>query len=150
MKQPERERTSNGGTCTRARIQAVPGSGSQHWLVKGLVSRLHVRAPFLCQERCGTRWPCSLAPGWSGWRSTPRSCSALWLNASFCKKGGGQWSLQTLPTKESLPVPGCGQGSTEQSLQFEVVKDPMRCWQLPGHNIFFWVNTIFYDVPRRT
>ena len=149
MKQPERERMSNGERCTRAGTRAVPGSGSQRWLVKGLPSHLHVRAPFLCQERCGTRRPCSLAPGWSGRRSTPLSCSALWFNASFCTKRK-ELSLPTLPSKESLPDSGGGQGSTEYSLKFEVVRDPMRCWQFPGHNVFFWVSTMFYDVPSRT
>ena len=66
------------------------------------------------------------------------------------KRGGGQWSLQTLPTKESLPAPGGGQGSAEHSLTFEVVKDPMRFCHSPGHNVFFWVNTMFYGGPSRT
>ena len=41
---------THGEKCTRAGTRAVPRSGSHGWLVKGLVSRFHVRAPFLCQQ----------------------------------------------------------------------------------------------------
>ena len=49
-KEQERERTTHGEKCTRAGKRAVPHSGSHGWLVKGLVSRFRVRAPFLCQQ----------------------------------------------------------------------------------------------------
>ena len=58
----------------------------------------------------------------------------------------------TLPARGSLPAPGmaCGRGghgSAEHSLKNEVVKDPVRFWQFPPHNICLCVNTMFSDGP---
>ena len=50
MKEQECERTTNGEKYTRAGTQTIPHSGSQQWLVKGLVSCFHIRAPLLCQQ----------------------------------------------------------------------------------------------------
>ena len=58
----------------------------------------------------------------------------------------------TLPARGSLPAPGMacghgGHGSAEHSLKNEVVKDPVRFWQFPPHNICLCVNTMFSDGP---
>ena len=122
------------------------GSGSQRWLVKELVSCFHVRAPFLCQQHMWYQTPCSPPLCDRVECQHPEVAQPHSLTRPSAQRRGS--SASNPPTKESLPAPGGGQGSTEHALNNEVVKDPVRFWQFPFHNVCFWVNTMFSDGPN--
>ena len=111
-------------------------------MVKGLVSHFHVRAPFLCQQHTVVPDALQSSPWVIKMEVDALKLLSLVVSRVLLHK---EWGV--VPPTFSLRTPFQGHGSTEYTFKNETVKDQMRFWQFPPHNLFFQVNAMFSDGP---
>ena len=126
-------------------MRAVPAQAANNVWLRGWFPAFMSELPSSVSSTCGTRRPAVQPLGDRDGGRYSEVAQALDFTHPSAQRGGSGPSNP--PTEESLPAPGGGCGSPEHALQNEMVKDPVRFWTFPLHNVCFWVNAMFSDGP---